>query len=110
MSSSARFAMTSLAFMFVVEQSQLVVGGCCSLFDRGEGFHQEWYLTDFNPRDGEIFQRAQGVYAPVRVRRNLALTDQVVFGAGRVCHMAPPLDDSMHPLSLIHISEPTRPY
>ncbi len=64
----------------IVEQPQVVVGCRGGLLDGGERLDEVRAHPDLHAGDGEVLQRPQGVYTPVDVGGDLAVTDQIVFG------------------------------
>jgi hypothetical protein len=79
---------------FVVQQAEIVVGGCGGLLDRRERRHQVRAVRDGYPRDREVLQRAQGVDTPVGGVRHLPLTDQIVLVPRDNRHRQPPVDEA----------------
>ncbi len=78
----------------VIEQAEVVVGGCGRLLDRGERLDEVRAHPDLDARDREVLQRPQGVYTPVDVGGDLAITDQIVLGSRGNRHVEPPVREA----------------
>src|SRR5437867_5906456 len=63
----------------LVEQSELVVGQRGGLLDAGQRPNQIGVDRDRVAGDREVFDRAQRVHAIVGIRRNLAVSEQIVL-------------------------------
>ena len=67
----------------VREQSEGIVRERRRLLDAGERAHEVRVDGDRSPRDGKVFQRAQGVDTVISVGRDRPVTQEIVFDARR---------------------------